>query len=520
MERTPPSTLFDPTPPPAASRGGYSVLAPWLVIVVLGLLVRALLVAFGRTTVLDGFYLHGAWRLSIGDSPYHDFVHVAFPLVEWLYSLALRLDGDLLTTASIVSGIAVIVTALLITELLRRAGGNAAAIAGGVLYLTSAHLASYHAFEREIWTNLFLACAAFFVLATDVISDRRVALVGAAMAGALLSKLTAAIGVIALLIVLWRRSNARTALTAAGLCGAFGLSATLLAFACWGAEFTTQVFAFYFWKGEAGTATARLTDLLRAADPALALGFAGAIGVARLAISHAFRWMLGAWLFHYVVISPSFWDHNCIDFLLPCAALGGLFVGGAIATRSWPRLALALLLVVLGSHVFEPRASRWLGFPHGFGADVSRYLALEGAVIDAHSEPEDFIVAPNPLTAALAGRRPFVSDFELEPVARGVLRELRFRGFSEAMARRADRIVLGMPEARPLEAQSASGNRFADRVIANTLAHVMPRVLDAAARRELALVLAGALPPNMRSVFATASYRPLPDPHVPGFSRD
>lgn len=494
--------------------------APWLVIVVFGLLVRALLLAFGRTTVLDGFYLHGAWRLSIGDSPYHDFVHVAFPLVEWLYSLALRLGGDLLTTASIVSGIAVIATALLITDLLRRTCGDAAAIAGGILYLTSAHLVSYHAFEREIWTNLFLACAAHLVLAVDVVSDRRVALVGLAMAGALLSKLTAAIGVIALFIVLWRRSNARTALTAAGLCGALVLSATLLAFACWGAEFTTQVFAFYFWKGEAGTPVARLTDLVRAADPALALGLAGAFGVARVPIANAFRWMLGAWFVHYAVVSPSFWDHNCIDFLLPCAALGGIFLGGAISKRSWPRLALVLVLVVLATHVFEPRGSRWLGFPHGFGADVSRYLRLEGEVIDTYSKPEDFIVAPNPLTAALARRRPFVSDFELEPVARGVLRELRFRGFAEAMERRATRIVLGMPEARPIEAQGASGNRFADRVNANTLAHVMPRVLDAVAGRELALVLAGALPPNMRSVFATAKYQMIPNPHVPGYARD
>lgn len=511
----------DPHRDPVAARTSREgAVATLLAAGAIALLCRAALLAFGRETVLDGFYLHGAWRLSFGDVPYRDFVHVAFPIVEAIYAAVFRLGFELLAIASATTGLAVIATALLLADLVRSGHGRAAGILAAALYATSAHLAAYHAFEREVWTNLGLAWCARLVLADRAAGERRYAMLGVAIAFTLACKLTAAIGVIALLGFLARREGARAALLPLVLSAGLAAGATAICFAAFGAEFTTQVFAFFFWKGESASAAVRFLELLRSAEPAFALGVLGALlPLARGPVVAALRVLLVAWLGYYLALSPSFWDHNAIDLLLPAAGLASAFLVDCVARRARLGLLLAVIVALAATHVLEPRESRWIGFPHGFGADVSRAIAREREAIEANSAPREWIVAPNPLTAAIAGRRPFVSDFELEPVVRGLLREFRFRGVGEALARRGTAIVLGAPEARPLERQSGTDSLFADRVNANTLVHVMPRVLDAIACREIALFLAGTLPPNVESAIRGAGYVPLEHPGVPGYVR-
>lgn len=503
------------------SRDPNRVVLTLFVAGVIAIIARGLLLAFGRQTVLDGFYLHGAWRMSLGDVPYHDFVHVAFPIVETIYAAAMRLGSDLLLTASATTGVAVIATALLLADFVRREHGAAAGIVAAAFYATSAHLCAYHAFEREVWTNLGLAWCAHVALSRHGAGDRKLAMFGVAIAFTILCKLTAVIGVVALLFAAARREGLRAAVLPAAIAGSFVVAATALLFASHGAEFTTQVFAFFFWKGESASISTRLLEIARSAEPALAIGVLGACAVGlRSDAATTSRILLVAWLGYYAFLSPSFWDHNAIDFLLPASALAGVFLVDAIGGRAWGRLALALGVAIAATHAFEPRSSRWIGFPHGFGADVSRQLALDRGVLESHSREGDWVFAPNPLTAAIARRRPFVSDFELEPVARGLLREFRIRGVVDALARRRDAVVLGSPESRPLERQSGTASRFADRVNANTLVHLVPRWLDAITRREIAVILAGDLPDNFTKTLRDARYRKLMDPRAPGFVRE
>src|SRR5688572_29932379 len=68
----------DPAPacPPVAGTGPRDpgragcYTGAFLAILLVGIAVRAALIAFGRTTVLDGFYLAAAFRLGEGDRPY------------------------------------------------------------------------------------------------------------------------------------------------------------------------------------------------------------------------------------------------------------------------------------------------------------------------------------------------------------------------------------------------------------------------------------------------------------------
>lgn len=492
-----------------------------LSVLVFGLAVRGWLLFHGRMTVLDSFYLNAAARLADGDTPYHDFTHVAFPLIEWLYALVFRHTEDVWRAASATTAIAAIGTALLLARTLHRHLGGVPSIVAGGAYLIAAPLVAYHAFEREVWTNLGLATALWLTDRDSRDAVRMAVWLGIVLAITVLFKLTAAVGVLALLAFTFRRHGRESALLAASCCAATLLCATLVCLALYGAEFGTQVFVFFFFKGAAGGIAERAQTFLRAIDPTLALGLLGLLfarGRARLP-GEPFTLLIAAWLAYYALLSPSYWDHNAIDLELPAAVGCGLF---AAQLRTWrPRGAFDRGLIVAGAlstlfatHLLEDEESRWDGTPFGLGLDVGDLVRAEAAGLAACTPERSPVVVANPLVAVLARRRPFVSDFELEPVARGVLQEIRLRGFAAAFARRHDGILLGAPDSRR-EPTADRANLFAQRVSGNTLLHVMPRWLDAAQHREIAAILAGPLPPDLEGVLTGMGYQKINDPNFP-----
>lgn len=500
---------------------GPGLRACLLIVLAFGVAIRGWLLFHGRMTVLDSFYLNAAARLAEGDTPYHDFTHVAFPFVEWLYAWVFRYADDLWRAASATTAIAAIGTSLLLVRTLRHPLGGWPSIVAAVAYLVAAPLVAYHAFEREVWTNLGLATALWITNREGRDSVRTAIWLGVVLAVTVLFKLTAAVGVLALLALAWRRHGRECAILAAAICGVTLLGSTLVFLALYGAEFGTQVFVFFFFKGAAGGLAERAHTFLRAIDPTLAIGLLGlafARGTARPR-GEPFTLLLAAWLLYYALFSPSYWDHNAIDLELPAAVGCGMLVAHLRTQR--PRhafdhglIAGSVVCAVLATHLLEDEETRWDGTPFGLGLDVGEIVHSEAAGLAANTPEGSAVVVANPLVAVLARRRPFVSDFELEPVARGVLQEIRLRGFAAAFARRRDGILLGAPVSRP-EPQAAGASLFAQRVSGNTLLHVMPRWLDAAQHHEIAAILAGPLPSDLEGVLTGAGYQRIQDPRFP-----
>ncbi len=499
-----------------AADGTWRNTAAW--IVVLGTLVRLLLVAFGRETVLDGFYLHAAWRIARGDAPYVDFTHVAYPTLEYLYALAFRLGFPPWATASLLTGVAVIATACLLGALLHQRYGRAVALTAALAYQCAAPMVAWHGFEREIWTNLGLAAALFLVVRRSVVSDKDAAFCGLLLALTISFKLTAIIGVLVIATEIVRRGSLR-ALAIAGAMTLLPLVALgLLLFARYGAEFAVQVFAFYFFKGTAVSFAEKLRDFARYCDPALAIGVLGLALGPQCPRLRMLRWLAIAWIGYYLFASPSFWDHNTIDILLPCAAGVGIFLIHAFRARSKVRFAVALVLSFLCIHAFEDEDMRWNAYPYGLGNDVTADLANTARILGSLTHPDEFVVVPNPLHGVIANRVPFVGDFELEAVARGLLIEIRRGGLFKALARRDRGALLGEPEGTPQFALSQ--NLFQDRIAGNVLVHLMPRILDAVKNRELGALISPLLPPDAMKVLASSGYVAIDDPDVKGFRRN
>jgi len=461
--------------------------------------VRIALALAGRITVIDAFYLQNAFLLGSGHVPYEDFVHVAFPFVEALYAPVLAATSERLVAASLATGIAVLVTALLLFRLIAPLSGRRCAFLAGALYVVAAPLLAWHLFQREVWTNVALAGAAVVLLAppsrtghadttNDELNDGRAAIGGLVLAVAVLFKLTAVIGVIAILVELVLRRNLRASLIAGGaLCFVF-VAITLLCAARYESEFLTQAFVFFFFRGGANTTLERILAIGEHVDPVLALGIMG-LALAFLRRDRRLRFaaiLLAAWLAYYVLASATFWDHNAINFALP-ASIGAAFLIIAVVRRPRPAIiAVVLLCIAAGFRGIAPKKPLW--FPHGLGGGQSvDYLKRKASFLSSQSKPGEMVYTETTFLALLAGRESIVSDFELEPVARAILREIRLRGFAEAWERRGAGALLGGTTGP--DPVHVPGNLFEARVFRNTLYHTVPRLRDAIRHGELGALL-------------------------------
>ncbi len=456
-----------------------------VVLVAFGVVVRLLLVAFGRFYVDDGFYLANAFRIGLGHRPFEDFVHVAFPLIEACYAPLLAAADDRLAAASLLTGAVVILTSIGVAIWARRVAGPAAGFIAGAAYQVAAPVIAFHLFQRELWTNAGIAWAGALLFASRGHGDRRAATVGLLLALTVTFKLTAVVPAGALLVALLVEARRREALIAAGF-GAAAFLATVLVFAArYQGEFVSQVFLFYFFKGSAAGFAARALTFTEHLSPVLLFGGLGLALVRGPALRPA-RVVALAWLLHYSIVSSSFWDHNVLDFAVP-AAIGA----GALAARWWESRRRAVLAAVIlgtvavGTYGIGERRPHW--YPAGWGEHVPPLARAQVALLAEKSTRRDRSHVPTPMTAVVAGRVSFVGDYELEPVARGLVIELRRRGLAATWALREDGVAFGAPPGVPIP--PVPENRFVARVFANSLIQIAPRLIDAARARELAVLL-------------------------------
>ncbi|MFG0318117.1 MAG: hypothetical protein ACF8XB_12645 [Planctomycetota bacterium JB042] len=465
-----------------------------------GLLVRFAVAVVGRTTVEDGFYLRNAFAWSAGDTPYETFAHVAFPFVEAIYAPFLSVAERPLVAASAVTGVAVVATALLVAATIGRRAGRGAAWAGALLYLLSAPGLAFHAFEREVWSNLGLAAAVWWLFARRSVSDRRAALGGVLLALAATAKLTAGVGAAAIVVALARRREGRAALVATAFAGAALGAAALLLTARFGEEFPIQVFLFFFFKGAATDLAGRGFVLLQHVDPTLGLGLVGAV-VALLRRDEAARpavVLLGAWLAYYAFVSSSFWNHNALDLALPAALLGGPLLAGLVR-RPRPAVVLAVVVTLFPSlGLVAPLRPTW--FPHGFGGGQETAIEAEAGFLRDAAPAEAFVLAPSPAVGLAARRISFVGDYEVEPVVRALQAEVRRRGLEAAWKRRSTGALLGAPPGTP--SPPPDTNLFRARIVQSVFLHVVPRTIDAVRAGEIAAALDPMPPPVAEAVKA------------------
>lgn len=462
----------------------------------LGLAVRLLLLAFGRLSVVDGFYLEAAWRLAHGARAYEQCILVAFPPLEALYAALFSICGRPLAAASLLTGAATIATAVLLLVALARGHSRRAGLFAGALYLTAAPILAYHSFEREVWTNVGIA-AALCLTAIRPLDARRAAILGLVLALAIAFKLTAALPAALILGWLAWRGEGRRALAAGGVAALALLACALLLAASRGGEFVTQVFLFFFFKGEASPLAIRI-ELLRAyADPALALGLLGAPLLARDRRLAPYLLLVAAWLAYYLALSPSFWTHNLIDVLLPACAVAGALLCRALERGAWAARFVAVAALAIGVRGAGALPPEW--YPHGFGGPDTSAIRDQVALLERESGKDDGVAVPTALLCVLADRQAFYSDYEIEPVVRGVLREVRMRGLEAALARRGTGAILGAP--RGVAQPTISGELFQERIRHNAIVHVEPRLLDAIASGELSLLL-DPLPPQTAKTLA------------------
>ena len=111
----------------------------------------------------DDFYLENAYLVSVGMRPYLDFLHVHFPVLEWVAGVYLRLFGASFNSLELLNEAAIYATSLLVFGLARRAADRPVAYASAILYGFAALVFRYHVYERECFVAPLVVGATILV---------------------------------------------------------------------------------------------------------------------------------------------------------------------------------------------------------------------------------------------------------------------------------------------------------------------------------------------------------------------
>ena len=464
-----------------------------------------------NVTPNDGFYGHAAFMLSRGATPYRDFTQVAFPLAEGVLALAVRIFGHDLRTIELANALMIGAVAFALHRAGRALAGPRAGAVAALAWCWSLWVVHFNLFERETWAALGVALALGAHVrgfgsappaapATARRADARTATaVATALLLAVLVKLTALFAAAGLVLHLVVAGRPRAALALAWRFAALVLLATLLGWALWGQAFLVQVWLFGFFRRAVGLSAAdAATQLLGWADPVTVLGLAAlvAVGLPNLRrAAGAPALVLLCQLAHALLLSPTLWDHNLIEL----APAGALLLGAAAA--QWPRGRLALAattgaLVVAIATLGGP----WLAGDYGpwgagFGGWPREAITRRGEFLERHSAPDALVVTSNPWWSFQGGRVEAVRYWELAPVVDGLQASLHADGLAATFAKRQGPLLLGRGEPTPARRATVL-NPFMGRIVANALVYTRPPLLEAVARREIALLLEP-LPPAL-----------------------
>lgn len=371
-----------------------------------------------------------------GAKPYHDFVHVNPPVLEWGLAGWFQAFGTSLGSCEVLTALAVAGTSfglflLLCTE------GRVAALLAALFYGTSSLVFRYHVFEREVFTNALVLAAWWLARRNDWTASRR-RLVGIVVCFTLAAscKLTALLPALAFFTWATVRgvSRARVILVASSTLGAVALALLVLGWR-YGEAFWLQLFVFPLVKGtnvpdlaaRADVLIAQLEPVFILAVPAFALlvctrvsALVQLAGIS-LAFEVAFKWFL----------KPTLWAHNLIPALLPASLLAAVCLGQLVTRRGpfaarW-RTTVVVLSVLLLSVPWWQRALRKTPgerepargdervLLHGFGGlPRSSWMALRDAARTRLTRGESILVTSDWIPLAV-GARPLLTFWETEP---------------------------------------------------------------------------------------------------------
>jgi len=295
------------------------------------------------------------------------------------------------------------------------------------------------------------------------------------------------------------REALRTAVAFVALLGA----ATLLCWWAWGTPFLQQVFLFGFFRNpNVGGPLAALQRLAGFTDPLLALMLAALLVFGLPSLRRpagAAALMLLAELGYLLVVSPTLWSHNLISLSLP----GALLLGGVAAAWSTGlalRMAAALAVVLAGvlalpdKYMPDMSASPRALAPYveGWSRDG---IARTAAFVQLNSAHGDVVCTVQPAYSLQAGRVEFLRYLDLQPLALALEAAVRHDGLAATWAARQGPLLLGpagTPEPgsiAPDDPRLGKFGPYVGRQLACGLAHDRPLLLDAVARREIALVV-------------------------------
>lgn len=386
---------------------------------------------FGQLWIEDDAYLDLAWRLSQGQLPYQGFPLPHLPLLEGVLALAFLFPVENLFIAELLSQLAIFVTAVGIYLLLRDRQGRTLAFGAGLVFSLSSLNFRYHLWERETFLNLIAMYSLLVVFWKG--GSRRVGLwLGLLLFISLSIKLTGIVFWLALTVSLilaqipLKRLNKKQILSmwlAGG--GAIALCIFVLASTFY-PEFIQQTLLIHLTKGANMSLAGRVSELAESLNLVAAVGLPGLFFLYHK--DRRLAQFILIWIcllaFFYFFISPTFWPHNAMDFLLPFSFAAGATVSQMFRwaeRRKENRLDLTpvavvpVLLVILVSgwlfRPFEPDIRHGRSV-YGFGYRDREEIARVCHKVRAGSKPGDRIVGPA-LIAAGAQRMKWIAYREI-----------------------------------------------------------------------------------------------------------
>ena len=361
----------------------------------------------------DDFYLENAFLVSIGMRPYVDFLHVHFPVLEWIAGAYIKLFGASLLSLEFLNEAAIYLTSLLVFALAQRVASRQVAIASAILYGFASLVFRYHVYERECFIAPLLVAATMFAIEDEGTGWRPLAAIAALLAAACAIKLTAVVPVI-VIVAYWAIAKRQIARAIAIGAAVAGLVAILTAFCYWryGYEFIFQTFLFHFMKGRDGAEAiavypALILDILA---PLFILGAVRLLpsvraeGAAGLVLTMA----VAEYVF-FGLLSPTAWGHNYLEalpFIAIVAGVGAIALVAAVRRlvtaespqrRDWWWAAGGGLLVLLCLLIFTPLVNEnWLhGSVYGFGFIPRDEISQIAAVVSRATAPGENVIAPS-----------------------------------------------------------------------------------------------------------------------------
>lgn len=484
-----------------------------LIVLAVACLVPSFMRHLSATVVLtDGFYAHGALMLARGHAPFTDFTQVAFPLAEGVLALALRLFGENVFVVEALNRLVLLGVAALLWAAGRRAGSGFSGGLAAILWSWCTWVVHFSLFERETWVALGTSLALLIYLApaggravdadaaeTDVPRGRRLLVLAAALGLAFVFKITAVFFAAGMCLHLLLRRQLGACLRLGAAFSAVVVGATAVGALVWGRPFLWQVYVFGFFRHRRHDVGGALWTFAEHLDLPLLAGLValGAFVLPRLRRPvGVLACVVFGDLVYMLLVSPTLWDHNLINLAPALALAGALWIDRGMAGLGWGRAALplallgALLLTALGKGWVEGRESKPL--TNALGVEDGReraWLNERASFVRRHSERDDVIACQEPWVAFEAGRVKFVRYFDLLPVALGIERSLAADGLGATLAKRHDALLLdaGRPAHDPR--LDALADPYIRRLLANSLVHVRPRLLEALQRHEIALVV-------------------------------